>query len=282
MDKRIKQTLFILLGNALVAFAISTLVLDHQIISGGVTGIGIVVHHYFGISISLVVAIINITLFILGFVFLGKEFALTTLLSTIVFPLFLEFFNSLSWVHHYLDDTLLAAVIAGGMIGIGIGIMMRYHASSGGIDILALIAHDRLKLPVHLVLNSIDFIILALQFPFSDLNRIIYGFVTIMITSYTLNKTITQATKGVQLTIMSDYNDQIREIILKELDAGVTVLYSEKGYTKEKLNTLLTIIPARKLPLIKSKIEAIDPYAFIIIASVDEVGGRGFALAKHA
>ena len=112
----------IILGNVFVAFAVSTLVLENQLISGGVTGLGIVTNHYTGINISLIVGIINVLLFLLGLFFIGKKFALSTLISTFAFPVLLEFFNTNAIFHNYCQDTLLAVVLAGCLVGIGVGI----------------------------------------------------------------------------------------------------------------------------------------------------------------
>ena len=106
----------IILGNVFVAFAVSTLVLENQLISGGVTGLGIVTNHYTGINISLIVGIINVLLFLLGLFFIGKKFALSTLISTFAFPVLLEFFNTNAIFHNYCQDTLLAVVLAGCLV----------------------------------------------------------------------------------------------------------------------------------------------------------------------
>ena len=281
MKNKIIHLLSIVIGNVLISFALSTLLLENNIIAGGVSGIGIVMNHYLNMPISLVVGIINISLFVVGFLFLGKEFAMTTLLSTFLFPLLLELFNSNDIFHHYLNDPLLACVIAGCLIGVGIGLVIRSNASTGGIDIVALLVNKYFNVPVHIVLNGMDLVILLLQFTFSDTTHVIYGIVTVIITSFMLNKTLTSGTSLIQLTVMSDCYNEIREAILHDHDAGVTLLSSEKGYTKEKSKILLSVIPYRKLPSIKLKINTIDPQAFIIVSHIDEVGGNGFTFEQR-
>ena len=136
-------------------------------------------------------------------------------------------------------------------------------------------------LPVHIVLNCIDLSILVLQFTFNDTTHVIYGIMIVMITAVVLNKTLTQGTSLVQLTVISDEYETIKESILHEFDAGVTLLASEKGYTKENSKLILSVLPYRKLPSIKAKIHEIDPYAFVIVSHVEEVGGKGFTLEKR-
>lgn len=280
MKQKLLHVVYIVLGNVLIAFALSTLLLENKIIAGGVSGIGIVLNHYMGISISMSVALINVLLFLLGLLFLGKVFAMTTLLSTFLFPLVLQFFESQNIFHHYLNDPFLACLIAGCLIGVGIGLILKANASTGGVDILAILLNKKFGIPVHIVLNCIDLTVLVFQISFNDPTHVIYGIVTVMISSVMLNKTLTSGTSLMQIVVMSDKYEKIKNMILHEHDAGVTLLASEKGYTSENSKIVLSVLPYRKLPAIKEKINQIDPMAFIIVSHVDEVGGKGFTLEK--
>lgn len=271
----------IILGNVFVAFAVSTLVLENQLISGGVTGLGIVTNHYTGINISLIVGIINVLLFLLGLFFIGKKFALSTLISTFAFPVLLEFFNTNAIFHNYCQDTLLAVVLAGCLVGIGVGLMIRSDASSGGMDIIAIILNRKLGIPVFIMVNVFDFIILCMQATFSNPTKILYSIVLVFVTSFMLNKTLTKGSKMVQLVVISDCHEMIKKMIIEEADAGVTSLYSQKGFKETDTKTLLTIIPPVKLTKIKEQIKLIDPVAFMVVATVDEVSGRGYTLERH-
>ena len=271
----------IILGNVFVAFAVSTLVLENQLISGGVTGLGIVTNHYTGINISLIVGIINVLLVLLGLFFIGKKFALSTLISTFAFPVLLEFFNTNAIFHNYCQDTLLAVVLAGCLVGIGVGLMIRSDASSGGMDIIAIILNRKLGIPVFIMVNVFDFIILCMQATFSNPTKILYSIVLVFVTSFMLNKTLTKGSKMVQLVVISDCHEMIKKMIIEEADAGVTSLYSQKGFNETDTKTLLTIIPPVKLTKIKEQIKLIDPVAFMVVATVDEVSGRGYTLERH-
>lgn len=271
----------IILGNVFVAFAVSTLVLENQLISGGVTGLGIVTNHYTGINISLIVGIINVLLFLLGLFFIGKKFALSTLISTFAFPVLLVFFNTNAIFHNYCQDTLLAVVLAGCLVGIGVGLMIRSDASSGGMDIIAIILNRKLGIPVFIMVNVFDFIILCMQATFSNPTKILYSIVLVFVTSFMLNKTLTKGSKMVQLVVISDCHEMIKKMIIEEADAGVTSLYSQKGFNETDTKTLLTIIPPVKLTKIKEQIKLIDPVAFMVVATVDEVSGRGYTLERH-
>lgn len=281
MKKKILDLLKILLGNASMAFAVNTLILEHGIICGGVSGIGSAVEHYFGIPVSVVVAILNVALFFLGLWSFGKGFAMSIIISTFAFPAFLEFFEQTSILHGYLDDPLLAMVIGGCMVGFGIGIVIKAGASTGGVDILAQFIHMKFQIPVHIVLNVIDVFILLFQISYSNTTNVIYGIIMTFVTSAMLKKTLLSGRSLIQLTIISDFYEKIREMILKDMDAGVTMMLSEKGYTRKDSKLLTTVIPYQKLPKMKEKVNEIDPMAFIIVAKIEEVGGQGFSVERQ-
>ena len=281
LKQKILNLVYIIIGNIFIALAVNTLILENHIIVGGTSGIGNVLNHYFNIPVSLSVGCLNVCLFLVGLFFIGKKFAMTTLLSTFLFPIILQFFETHSMFHHYLEDPLLAAILAACLVGVGIGLILKANASTGGVDILAILLNKKFGFPVHIVLNCIDLSILVLQFTFNDTTHVIYGIMIVMITAVVLNKTLTQGTSLVQLTVISDHYEDIKQSILHEFDAGVTLLASEKGFTQENSKLLLSVLPYRKLPAIKAKIHEIDPVAFVIVSHVEEVGGKGFTLEKR-
>ena len=280
MKKKLLNVLLILFGNACMAFAVNTLILEHGIICGGVSGLGSAAEHYFGIPVSLVVGILNIALFFLGLRAFGKEFAMSILISTFAFPVFLEIFDK-SPFHGYLNDPLLAMVIGGCLVGLGIGVVIKANASTGGVDILAQYIHKKFEIPVHIVLNVIDVLILIFQITYSDTTNVIYGIIMTFVSSTMLKKTLSSGRSLIQLTIISDAYEEIKKMILNEMDAGVTMILSEKGYTEKSSKLITTVIQYQKLPKMKEKIREIDPMAFIIVAKIEEVGGQGFTMERQ-
>ena len=194
MKQKILNLVYIIIGNIFIALAVNTLILENHIIVGGTSGIGNVLNHYFNIPVSLSVGCLNVCLFLVGLFFIGKKFAMTTLLSTFLFPIILQFFETHAMFHHYLEDPLLAAILAACLVGVGIGLILKANASTGGVDILAILLNKKFGFPVHIVLNCIDLSILVLQFTFNDTTHVIYGIMIVMITAVVLNKTLTQGT----------------------------------------------------------------------------------------
>lgn len=281
MKKRAVSILYIIVGNLLIAFAISTLVLDHGLVAGGVTGISLVVNEWIGLPVGSVVAGVNVLLFLVGLICLGKVFALTTLLSSFLFPIFLNLFEGMSALHGFCQDVLLASVLAGCLIGIGIGLVLKAEASTGGTDILALLVHKQLHIPIAVTLNVIDFAFIVLQMSQSDTMKVLYGLVVIFITSFMLNKTLVFGKNLIQVLVFSDEYEQMRGQILKEVDAGVSLLSIEKGLSKCNSKAILSVIPHRKLQELKRVIKGIDENAFITISDIHEVNGKGYTLDRQ-
>ena len=282
MKKQLIDLIQILVGNICIAFAVNTLILEHGIICGGVSGIASAAEYYFQIPVSLVVAILNLGLLFLGLWAFGKGFAMSIAISTFAFPIFLECFDRIPALHGYLDDSLLAMVIGGCLVGVGIGIVIKAKASTGGIEILAQFIHKKFHVPVHIVLNIMDVGVLILQIFYSNTTNVIYGIIMTFVTSAMLKKTLLSGRSLIQLTIISDYYDEIREMILHDMDAGVTMMLSEKGYTRADSKLITSVIPYQKLPRIKERVLEIDSMAFIIVAKVEEVGGQGFTIERQA
>ena len=239
-----KKIIQIIIGNILMAFAFSALILDNSIVAGGVSGISTVFHFYTGISVSLCVGMINITLFVIGFCFLGKTFAMKTLISTFLFPILLEFFNQQPYLHGLLKDQLLICILGGLLLGLGIGLVLKAGGSTGGFDILALVVEKYFKVPVTLLVNGIDATILILQISFHSVPEIVYGIMTILITAYMMNYLLSSGKGCVQVLVMSKEIERMKTMILNDMDAGVTLLDGKSSMDQHAVEQLL-VLPTR-------------------------------------
>lgn len=281
MNHKIKKLLMILIGNAIYSFAIVYFVLPVGLITGGTTGIAISIQHYFGMEISTFVSIFNVIMFLLGVVVLGKKFAMTTLVSSFVYPIFLRLFQMLYVYTGILsEDSMLCTVFAGLMIGFGIGIVIREGASTGGMDIPPLIINKKTGLSVAFLLNAFDIMILFLQMSFSNKEQILYGILMVLIYTYVLDKILVSGKSKVQIKIISEKYLEINNAIAKQLDRGTTLYEIEGGYTRKEMYAILTVVNQREVFHVNELVHEIDPDAFIIIGQVKEVRGRGFTKGK--
>lgn len=276
----ILSVLQVILGNMIYALAIKLFLLSTGLITAGTTGIALAVHHYFGIPISFFVLIFNIVMLFLGLVVLGKKFAITTIISTFVYPLSLELFDRILGDIMLTDDLLLCIIFSGIGIGIGLGIVLRSGASTGGMDIPPLILQHYFHIPVSISLYVFDVIILLVQASYNTVTNVLYGILLAIIYSFVIDRFMILGNSKTEIKIISKYSDQIREEILSDLDRGVTILNGKGGYLQNPAEIILTIVSNRELPKITKLAQKIDPESFVIISRVSEVSGRGFSMKK--
>ena len=275
------EILTIMLGNFIYAVGIVFFIMPSGLITGGTTGIAIAVNHYTRLPISSIVLAFNVIMFMIGLFVLGKKFALTTLISTLFFPLSLEVLQKLFVNFAITDDIFLCTIFGGVCIGSAIALVIRVGASTGGMSIPPLILNKYMHIPVSVSLYVGDCIILALQVAFSDKNKILYGIILVMIYSIVLDKLLILGTNKIQIKVISGKSPEIKDAIISKFDRGVTLLHSKSGYLEREMDILLTVISNNDLSKFEKLIHEIDGEAFVIISHVNEVRGRGFSIGKR-
>ena len=280
-SKSIQKIIMILLGNLLYSFAIAFFILPSGLITGGTTGIALFINYLTGLDISLFVLIFNIVMFIAGLIILGKTFALSTVLSSIAYPFMLSFAQWLNRLTGDLTHDLILCTIFGGLlIGIGIGIVIRAGASTGGMDIPPLVLNKKFGINVSVSLYAFDFTILILQMFFSGREQILYGILLVCIYTFALEKVLIMGKSKTQVEIISEKYKEINDLIITRFDRGTTIYRANGGFTGNEAHAVLTVINKRELFAIQEAVMKLDPAAFIIISQVNEVKGRGFTLQK--
>ena len=278
-EKWIKIPL-VLLGNAIFAFGVAAFILPGGFLSGGTTGIALLLQYALGVPVVVTVWGINLGMLLLGWIALDKQFALTTILSSVCYPLFLGIFQRLLAGIHLTSDTLLCACFAGALGGAGVGLVLRMGASSGGMDIPPLILNKHTGISVSVFLYLFDTIILLSQAFFSDLEKILYSILITFLTSLVINKVMLMGKSQVQVMIISEKYQQINAAIQTNLDRGSTFLRSITGHLQKDQLIVLSVLSPRELPHLNRLVSQIDPMAFMTVTPVNEVKGRGFTLKK--
>ncbi len=279
-----KETLFpaaaIIIGNALLAFLVAAFVIPHGIIMGGTTGIAIILNRFFGLDTSNTVLLLNLIMLILGAVVLGKKFFLTTVVSSILYPVLLGIAEELPGIADITVNPLLAALFGGGLLGVSVGMVMRVGSSTGGTDVLNLVLHKLLHLPVSVLVYITDIVILGGQALFSRPEQILYGIAFLVVETFVLNQVMILGKSQIQLLIISDAHEQIRQALLHDLHVGVTMMLIENGISQKPSRGVISVIPRRKLYDAEKMIHNIDPNVFMTITQIKEVRGQGFTQAR--
>lgn len=293
--------LVIVLGNMIAAGACALFIEPNGFVMGGATGIGFFVRDLIACaggsvlwqkwSYIIALFIANVVLFVLGCIFLGKRFAAGTLAGTVLYPAFSALFTLLNDLYvknealsggvpigmDQLGGPFLVAAFGSVLFGIGVAMVVRVGASTGGTDVPPLIFQKLFGWPISISLWIIDGIIILMQFAVTQsVSAVLYGILITVVLSFIIDRGTLFGRSGMEVKIVSKKHEELRELLLHKIDCGVTVLYGQTGYLQEPCHVLLTIVSRRQLGRLKEEVQKIDPDAFISIAVLSEVRGRGF------
>ena len=275
------NSLSIIVGNALYALTVVLFLVPSGLITGGATGIALGINRALGLPVSGVLFVINMTMLAVGWVLLGRRFAITTIASTVLSPLFLALWERVFADFVLTDDLVLNTIFAGFGVGISLGITIRAGASTGGMDIPPLVLQKRLKIPVSVSMYAFDVAILLSQLLFRDREKILYGIIMVMIYTVILDKMLMMGKKQVQAKIISEKYEAINLAVQQQLDRGTTLFKVEGGHLRKPSMAVVTVVSGRELQKLNRIVMDIDQEAFMVVHQVGEVRGRGFTEMKR-
>ena len=273
--KQLKEYAFITIGSFIAAVAISLFLAPHAVVSGGVSGIAIIINKFTGFPIGAAVLLMNIPLFVAGAIFLGKSFGIKSLYGAFVFSLFLD---ATATDVLLTENVLMSALFGGTLIGVGFGFIFLTGATTGGTDILASIGN---KLVPAIDLGKwffiFDIIIISAGAVFiKNTELLLSGIVALFLNSWVLDYVISGFNVSKMVHIISDRSEQIAAEIMKNLERGVTGIKSVGMYTKGERTMLMCIVKRFELQKLEKIVEDIDSNAFVILTQAHQVKGEGF------
>lgn len=281
--KKLLPVLVVVVGNILYALSVKVFLLPTGLITGGTTGLAMIVERLTGLPVSVFVLVFNVLMLLLGWWLLGRAFALTTVVSSLLYPAFLELLNLLLGDFVLTEELLLNTIFFGLGIGISLGMIIRAGASTGGLEIPMLVMQKYLRIPVSVSMYAMDFCILLLQLLFgASVDAVLYGIVLAIIYTVMLDKMLLLGASRTQVKIISSRARDISDAILSRVDRGVTLLHGEGGYTHNPAEIVMSVISSRELVKLQRLVQEIDPQCFMIVSKVTEVHGRGFSFSKYA
>ena len=277
MKEKIVNSLIIILGNILLAISTSLFVLPFNLDIGGLAGISVILAKWFNPSI--VIFVLNWILFFIGWVFLKKDFALKTLLSTIVYPIavmLLKETGIANTIINEINDPLLAAIMAGVFVGVGLGLVFKVGGSTGGLDIPSLIVNKYFNIKISHATFVIDSVIVTLGIFFVSINSSLYGLISAFIGAYLIELITIRGNSSYMMHIVSNHIDEINNYIIVELERGSTFIGVKGGISKDEKEMIEVIFNEKEYYKIKHKIQEIDKDAFISVYKAINVYGNGF------
>jgi uncharacterized membrane-anchored protein YitT (DUF2179 family) len=279
MKRNIKKYLldafWIAVGCFILALGINLFLAPNKISSGGVSSIGTVLLHLFGIRISLTNIVANAILFFFGFRYLGKYAVVKTIEGIALFSLSLEV---VSLLPIYTEDLIMATIIGGALVGLGVGLVVRKDGSTGGSDFSALILkrffpHISLA---HLILILDCAVVAFAGIIFKSISITFYSLIAMYVSSKITDTIVTLGDSAKEVRIFSSQVDRIAKEIMERFERGVTAIYGKGMYSGKDSINLLCVVSPKELPALVHTIKEIDPASFIIINDAKEVLGEGF------
>lgn len=282
LKENIKEIITIIIGNFVIAAGVSFFVLPLNILSGGVAGISIALKPIFHLEPTIVINVLTIGLYIAGAIFLGKRFALKTIISTIVYPLFITILSAYSHNVHITDNVLLASIYAGVCVGVGIGMVYRVGGSTGGMDIPPLIINKYTKIPLPKLVVCIDGATVLLGALTYGVEASMIGLVSVWVCGQVIDKVIMiGAHEAKNVMIISEKHEELMEVIYQNIDRGATILHAQGGYTREEKPVIMMVLVKKQYAELNRIISNVDPEAFVVVSDVNEVHGEGFTYLQQ-
>ncbi|MGM0828122.1 MAG: YitT family protein [Bacillota bacterium] len=276
---RLKNILFILLGSAIFAFGLVHFNIQNKLAEGGFTGITLILYFLFDIDPSYSNLALNIPLFFLGWKLLGKKAFYYTVLGTVSLSVFLWIFQRYQMTINLEGDLFLAALFAGVFIGVGLGIIFRYGGTTGGVDIIARLAHKYIGWSMGKTMFMFDAVVIgASLITYLEYREAMYTLVAVFVAARVIDFMQEGAYSARGAMIISDNHEEIASVINEKMDRGVTVLRGHGSFTKQNREVLYCVVGKNEIVRLKNIITSVDPHAFVSVTVVHDVLGEGFTL----
>lgn len=269
----IQRALFLTLGSALFSVGLEIFLVPNKIIDGGIVGISIIVSHLTNMPLGLFLLLLNIPFFYLGYKQIGKTFAISTLFAVVVM-------SAGTWLLHPVkpltDDPLLAAVFGGIILGVGVGMVIRFGGSLDGTEIVAILVTKKSPFSVGEIVMFFNVFILASAGFVFGWDRAMYSLIAYFIAYKMIDVIIEGFDESKSVWIISEKHDALGQAIIQRLGRGVTYLHGEGAFTGGEKRVIFCVITRLEEAKMKTIVEEIDPSAFLAVGNIHDVKGGRF------
>lgn len=274
-----KSYLNLFLGTLILATGYTFFMTPYKIVPGGIYGISIILHYEFNFPIGLAALCFNLPLSIWGVKMLGKQFGIKTFISFLLVAFFADglpmIFGPDPFNLH--DEVLLAAIFGGVIMGIGVGLILKTRASSGGTDVLSSIIHKITHRPIGSIQMTIDsIIVMAGLIVFQDWKVPLYSWLVIFLMGKVIDIVIQGYSSEKTFFIVTDKIEEVRHFILHELKRGGTIVPVNGMFNRAEKEMIITVVNRRQIVVLHSIVAKLDPNAFVIVLDANKTIGKGF------
>lgn len=272
----IKKYSIIALGAFIFSLSVNLFTLPSKIVSGGISGIAIILFHIAGISTGVTVGILDVVLLLFALKFLGKQFVLDSLAAIFMIPVFLEITENLPPVT---EDVFIASVFGGVFLGVGIGLAFSQGGTTGGTDIVSRISQKKYPhLSIGILMTIVDLLIIGISvITFGNTDLALYGILCLIISTAVIDMMIGKLNCAKLIFIITNSQTLLESEIIKNVNRGLTALSGTGVFSGEQKKILLCVSKSKEAEHLKQIIKKIDPNAFVIINESKEILGKGFS-----
>lgn len=275
----LKNYLMIMVGITILAIGINVYYSPQHLVTGGISGLAIILDYVFKIPLWLTNIIVNIPLFVVGIKIKGMDFAKKSIFGAAYVSVALWY---TSFIPKVQADLLIASVFGGLFVGAGVGLVLRSSGSTGGTDLLAIIIkHYLKKIPINQIMMCIDGMIVLVGLFVFGVEKAMYALISIFIVSKVVNTLVEGVNYSKQVHIISEKSDEIAQELMKHLNRGITSINGKGVYTGKNKDILYIVCSTEELIDLQRIVREVDKEAFIIINDVREVVGRGFTEPQY-
>lgn len=273
----VQHFILMAVGSTVTGLAYCWFLIPHQVIPGGVSGIAMILNHFWGTPIGIATIVLNVPLFAAGMKMFGATYGVKSLIGLLLSSLMIDFFTYVVPVEALTQDVIMASIFGGLMLGAGIGLVFRGGGSTGGTDIVGQIVNRMTNLSTGTAILIADaLIVISAGLAFGKVELALYAFLNI----YLQTRAIDLVLEGVSYTramfIVSEAAEDITRTIVKKLNRGATLLHATGAYTGQERKVVFSVMSKREVAQVREIAKEHDPHAFIIITDVFEVLGEGF------
>jgi uncharacterized membrane-anchored protein YitT (DUF2179 family) len=273
LSKKIFRAISITLGAILMATGLEIFLVPNKVIDGGVTGISIMLSHLTGLELGIFLFLLNLPFVYLGYKQMGKTFAISTVYGIIVLSVFTTLFHP---IPAFTDDILLATIFGGMILGIGVGIVIRFGGALDGTEILSLVITKKVPFSVGQIIMFINIFILGTAGFVFSWDRAMYSLLAYVIAAKAIDTVVDGFEESKSVWIISDVAEEIGNAVNARLGRGVTYLKGQGAYTGDDKKVIFSVITRLEESKLTTIVEEIDPNAFLSIADISEVRGGRF------
>jgi len=282
LKRLLVDALLIISGSIIMGVGYALFLIPFHLVPGGLSGISIMINYLVSLPVGLVIIILNVPILLISYRFLSRKYVFTTLVGMLCSSLFIDFFNQILKWPKGTENMLLAAIYGGLLLGLGLGLVFRGEASTGGSDVIGLILNKYLGVSVGMGIMVTDFIIISASgLVFRQLEAPLYGYIVLFISTRVIDLVLEGWNFSKMVIITTSQPEKIADFILHRLERSGSALKSRSLYLNREGEIIITVIHRKQLSELKAFIKRTDPGAFVIVNDTYEVLGKGFK-ANHS